>query len=96
MPLDANWILFIVTFALSLGLTPLFRKIALRSNYMDSPVGQLKKHTAPVPYLGGLAIYFSFLLGILGVLTAVEEMPINSAASRLSATARMALPVRVR
>ena len=35
---------------------------------MDSPVGQLKKHTAPVPYLGGLAIYFSFLLGILGVL----------------------------
>ena len=27
--------------------------------------------------------------------TAVEEMPINSAASRLSATARMALPVRV-
>ncbi len=58
----------IITFALSLGLTPFFRKIALRSNYLDSPIGQLKKHTAPVPYLGGLAIYFSFLLGILGVL----------------------------
>ena len=35
---------------------------------MDSPTGQLKKHTAPVPYLGGLAIYFSFLMGILGAL----------------------------
>jgi len=49
-------------------LTPLFRQIALRSNFLDSPAGQLKKHTAPVPYLGGLAIYFSFLMGILGVL----------------------------
>ncbi len=66
--MNANWILFLVTFALSLGLTPFFRKIALRSNFLDSPIGQLKKHTAPVPYLGGLAIYFSFLLGILGVL----------------------------
>ncbi len=31
-------------------------------------MGQLKKHTAPVPYMGGLAIYFSFLMGILGAL----------------------------
>jgi UDP-GlcNAc:undecaprenyl-phosphate GlcNAc-1-phosphate transferase len=76
MPLDTNWILFIATFALSLGLTPLFRKIALRSNFLDSPIGQLKKHTAPIPYLGGLAIYFSFLLGILAVL--ILEQPSDS------------------
>jgi UDP-GlcNAc:undecaprenyl-phosphate GlcNAc-1-phosphate transferase len=31
-------------------------------------MGQLKKHTAPVPYMGGLAIYFSFLIGILSAL----------------------------
>jgi UDP-GlcNAc:undecaprenyl-phosphate GlcNAc-1-phosphate transferase len=67
-PLDANWIIFLVTFALSLGLTPLFRKIALRSHFLDTPQGQLKKHTAPIPYMGGLAIYFSFLLGILSAL----------------------------
>ena len=67
-PLNAHWITFAVTFALSLGLTPLFRKIALRSQFMDTPMGQLKKHTAPVPYMGGLAIYFSFLMGILGAL----------------------------
>lgn len=60
--------MFSATFVISLGLTPLFRKIALRTQFLDSPIGQLKKHTAPVPYLGGLAIYFSFLLGILGVL----------------------------
>jgi UDP-GlcNAc:undecaprenyl-phosphate/decaprenyl-phosphate GlcNAc-1-phosphate transferase len=70
MPLNADWIVLTITCALSLGLTPLFRKIALRTQFLDSPLGQLKKHTAPIPYLGGLAIYFSFLMGILGVLIA--------------------------
>ncbi len=67
--MDTNWIIFLAAFALSLGLTPLFRKIALRSQFLDTPGGQLKKHTAPIPYLGGLAIYFSFLLVILGSLS---------------------------
>jgi UDP-GlcNAc:undecaprenyl-phosphate/decaprenyl-phosphate GlcNAc-1-phosphate transferase len=58
-------------------LTPLFRKIAQKSQFLDSPSGQLKKHTAPVPYLGGLAIYFSFLLTILGVL--VLSPPVEGA-----------------
>jgi UDP-GlcNAc:undecaprenyl-phosphate/decaprenyl-phosphate GlcNAc-1-phosphate transferase len=66
--LNTYLIVLSVTCALSLGLTPLFQKIALRSHFLDSPTGQLKKHTAPVPYLGGLAIYFSFLMGILGAL----------------------------
>ena len=29
---------------------------------MDRPSGPLKKHAEPVPYLGGLAVYLSFLL----------------------------------
>jgi UDP-GlcNAc:undecaprenyl-phosphate GlcNAc-1-phosphate transferase len=68
MPLDAHWIAFLATFILALCLTPLFRKIALRAQYLDTPRGQLKKHTAPVPYMGGLAIYFAFLIGILSAL----------------------------
>jgi UDP-GlcNAc:undecaprenyl-phosphate GlcNAc-1-phosphate transferase len=64
--LDTHWIIFLAAFAVSLGLTPLFRKIALRSQFLDTPGGQLKKHTAPIPYLGGLAIYLSFLLAIFG------------------------------
>jgi UDP-GlcNAc:undecaprenyl-phosphate/decaprenyl-phosphate GlcNAc-1-phosphate transferase len=52
-------------------LTPLFRKIALRTHFMDTPTGQLKKHTAPVPYMGGLALYFSFLLSVLAVVILV-------------------------
>jgi UDP-GlcNAc:undecaprenyl-phosphate GlcNAc-1-phosphate transferase len=58
-------------------LTPLFRKVALRTQFLDSPTGQLKKQTAPVPYLGGLAVYFSFLLVMLGsvILMAPPDSP---------------------
>jgi UDP-GlcNAc:undecaprenyl-phosphate GlcNAc-1-phosphate transferase len=65
-PLNAYWIILLISAALSLGLTPLFRKIALRTNFVDSPAGQLKRHTAPVAYLGGLAVYFAFLLTLFG------------------------------
>lgn len=41
--------------------------MALRTQFLDNPTGQLKKHTAPVPYLGGLAVYFAFLMVLLGV-----------------------------
>lgn len=67
--MNTNWITFICAFALSLGITPVFRKVALRSQFLDTPSGQLKKHTAPIPYLGGLAIYFSFMLVLYGTLS---------------------------
>ncbi len=68
IPLITPILIAVTAFFLSVGLTPLFRKIALKSHFLDSPSGQLKKHTAPVPYMGGLAIYFSFLLTLFGVL----------------------------
>ena len=89
--MDANWIVFISTFALSVGLTPLFRKMALRSRFLDSPTGQLKKHTAPVPYLGGLAIYFSFLMGILAVLILVQPPDSSRALALLAGGTVMAI-----
>jgi UDP-GlcNAc:undecaprenyl-phosphate GlcNAc-1-phosphate transferase len=59
-------ILHVLTFALaflfSLYLTPLFRQAALKFGIIDKPQGPLKKHAEPVPYLGGLAVYLSFLL----------------------------------
>jgi UDP-GlcNAc:undecaprenyl-phosphate/decaprenyl-phosphate GlcNAc-1-phosphate transferase len=53
---------FILAFLLSLYLTPLFRKAALKFGIMDRPNCPLKKQAEPVPYLGGLAVYLSFLL----------------------------------
>src|SRR6185369_9803043 len=66
-PLNTYILVFISSFLLALGLTPLFRRIALKTQFVDNPTGQLKRHTAPVPYLGGLAVYFAFLLTLMGV-----------------------------
>ena len=91
MPLNAPIVISLISFGLSLGLTPLFRKIALKSQFLDSPSGQLKKHTAPVPYLGGLAIYFSFLLTILGVLVLAPPVEGARVLAILSGATVMAL-----
>jgi UDP-GlcNAc:undecaprenyl-phosphate GlcNAc-1-phosphate transferase len=49
---------------LSLYLTPVMRRAALQFGIVDQPDGKLKKQTRPMPYLGGIAIYLSFLLAL--------------------------------
>ncbi len=56
--------LFAFSFVLSLILTPLFRRIALRLKILDIPSTR-KVHISPKPLLGGLALYFSFLVTIV-------------------------------
>src|SRR4030043_1968621 len=61
-------LLYIFTFSLSLilslYLTPVMRRAALQFGIVDRPDGRLKKHKKPMPYLGGIAIYLSFLLAL--------------------------------
>jgi len=44
------------------------RKAALQLGIVDRPDGTLKKHREPIPYLGGIAVFMSFLLTV-GVFT---------------------------
>ena len=55
---------FVFSFILSLYLTPVMRRAALQFGIVDQPDGKLKKHKRPMPYLGGIAIYLSFLLAL--------------------------------
>jgi UDP-GlcNAc:undecaprenyl-phosphate GlcNAc-1-phosphate transferase len=55
---------FLVATLLSHYLTPVLRQAAIRFGIVDRPDGKLKNHRAPVPYLGGIAIYLSFLLSL--------------------------------
>jgi len=55
--------LFTSTFILVGALTPLMRRIALKTNFVDQPNAAHKSHTEAIPYLGGVAI----ILGILGI-----------------------------
>ncbi len=54
---------FIVSFLLTLLLTPLAKFVALRLEILDHPADN-KLHDSPVPYMGGLAILVSFIVAI--------------------------------
>jgi len=73
-----RWAIYPAAFAtavvLSLWLTPHMREAALRFGIVDRPDGRLKRHREPVPYLGGLAIYLSFLLALAATFRFGEEI----------------------
>ncbi|MCL2547871.1 MAG: undecaprenyl/decaprenyl-phosphate alpha-N-acetylglucosaminyl 1-phosphate transferase [Symbiobacteriaceae bacterium] len=52
----------LVSLGLALISTPLAMDLALRLGVIDKPSNPRKVHTKPVPYLGGVAIYVSFLV----------------------------------
>ena len=59
-------LVYIVTFLsallLSAVLVPLCMKAARKFGILDKPDRNLKKHKAPTPYLGGVAIFLSFFI----------------------------------
>ena len=55
---------FVLGGALSAWLTPRVREAAIRFGIVDRPDGLLKNQEEPVAYLGGLAIYLSFVLAL--------------------------------
>ncbi|NLF58562.1 MAG: undecaprenyl/decaprenyl-phosphate alpha-N-acetylglucosaminyl 1-phosphate transferase [Candidatus Hydrogenedens sp.] len=59
-----------LSLALSLALTALARRLALRWGVLDHPVGR-KIHLEPMPLLGGSAIFLTFYLVVLGHLGAL-------------------------
>jgi len=58
------WV-FLVALLVSLLGTPLFRWFALRKHIFDRPDQAVKIHKAPIPYLGGGAIWLAWTLAVL-------------------------------
>lgn len=54
---------FLAYFLARVG-TPMAREAALKFGVVDNPDGHLKNHSQPVAYLGGLAVFTSFLLSL--------------------------------
>ncbi|MGV8980039.1 glycosyltransferase family 4 protein [Clostridium sp.] len=66
------YILAIITALISFIITPLVKKFAIRINAIDVPKDERRVHCKPVPVMGGLAIYISFVIGVIlynGILT---------------------------
>jgi len=61
----------LVSFALSLLLTPLVRNLAWHYGLVDQPDQRRKIHSAPVPRIGGVAI-FAAVIGAYGLLLVVR------------------------
>lgn len=60
-----NEIILVLSFTLALFLsiygTPVTQKVAHRYQLLDFPDGKLKRQREPVPYMGGVIIYFAFI-----------------------------------
>lgn len=52
---------FFLAFLLTIYGTPVAQKVAFRYKILDRPDGRLKKQKEPVPYMGGVIIYFAFI-----------------------------------
>ena len=52
-------------FLLGIILTPLMMSAAFRFGVLDRPVTALKKHSRPMPYLGGVAIFLAFAAAVI-------------------------------
>ena len=62
------WILvlcFSLAFIIALALTPVAKSIAYKIGAIDVPKDKRRVHKEPTPRLGGLAIYYGFLISIL-------------------------------
>ena len=58
------FLIVFVTFLLSLILVPIIKKLAIYIGAMDEP-NERKIHHVPMPRLGGVAIFISFLIGYM-------------------------------
>ena len=60
-------IAFVAALAISFAATPFIKKLAIRIGAIDVPKDDRRVHDKPIPRLGGLAIYISFLAVVLAL-----------------------------
>ncbi len=58
------WPVLAAAFVVSLVATPICRRIAMKFRIVDRPDDFLKPHKRPIPYLGGVAIFLGWFVGI--------------------------------
>ena len=91
MIMDPNFIVkvllsLIVAAALAFAVTPLVKRLAQRVGAMDVPKDERRMHKIPIPRMGGLAIFFAFLIAVLCFAAFSHAVPVS--ASSCAADAR--------
>ncbi len=80
------WPILCCSFLVTLAATPLCRWYALHMNIVDRPDDSLKPHQKPVPYLGGVAIFFGWAAGVLLALALFDHLPATDVRPRVGPT----------
>lgn len=62
----------LASFVATVLLTPVFGGAARRYGFLDNP-GELKIHRKAVPYLGGVSIFFGFIIGMVSMFAIYKE-----------------------
>lgn len=75
----------IAAYLISLALTPLAKKIAIRFGVMDVPKDARRMHKKPIPRMGGLAIYIAFIVTSLSVCNIDKKLIFTLAGATLIA-----------
>ncbi len=63
--LEPLWWIFLISFIVSLIATPICRWLAYRTRIVDRPDDLLKPHGRPIAYLGGVAMFFGMIAGLV-------------------------------
>ncbi len=64
---------FSIAFAISLAATPFVKNIAYKIGAVDVPDEERRVHSRPIPRLGGLAIFYGFLVALLSFANPIDE-----------------------
>ena len=63
--MNKSYVLAIISIIISVILTPIIKKFAIKIKAIDIPKDNRRIHKKPIPLLGGLSIYFSFIITII-------------------------------
>ncbi|NLY43705.1 MAG: undecaprenyl/decaprenyl-phosphate alpha-N-acetylglucosaminyl 1-phosphate transferase [Clostridiaceae bacterium] len=72
---------FVVSFLVAFAATPLARILAIKIGAIDIPKDERRVHKQPIPRLGGLAIFYGFLVSVLSFIqlnTAIRGIILGS------------------
>jgi len=60
------FVLFFIAMVISFALTPIVKRLAVKLDIIDIPKDARRVHNRPIPLIGGLAIYISFTVMLIG------------------------------
>ena len=73
--LNSHALVFVAAFMVTLLATPIVRRLAIASGVVDRPDEARKLHRRPIPYLGGVAVFFGIMVAVAVSYASADQYP---------------------